>query len=820
MSRLGSYKNTAFSESQKFLVLDPSTSSASLVLASELVAYITPKIGSVLAETTRLSAENTDYKVGEMIQTSGATAIGDGLASIFLVVAGGDGDFPMINGNDLLVIVGDDALRAQLISEAFGKGASLVSMEGGPTVEVAVNRRTVFIGSVAESFAGLTGANGAVYDVSGWQSGATFGGGQYVFDSGAAKSLHDGGKYISPTVPAVSAQAGANFQARRDAFLAGSGETVPAGTGVFELLVSGKIYVSQYGGLDGVDSTQPFAASVATGLRVYNDVAMKLSAEVTVSTVRQVIESDPMKIVTFEPGGQITLSADESQVHWMTVFSNDTTYCISQVGKNNLSYNCKFSGDVGHYVFSVGAENPAVLLCEASGYGAVIPFVYSSCTNFSHSQNKNYNTEGFGVQARFCTGGKMDGNEAVSPFRVTSQSAVNGQTAYTFTVSGSAEVRRAGLLIRDDEGVKAPEFSITTASYPSYTVTLTSDTSVVGTGTITLYDTRTLENYQVNSGCFDIVMSNNTADGSGDANIVVGADYHFNGTSWVLDPNLVVFDDLPKRTVVRGNDLRNARDNNIAVNNLVDFVTIIGNTCYNAGYAKSADRYHDSNIGCSTASNIEGNTCITDGFTRVGIASFPTVTPQNFRPGGENVFIGGNKFSGSFKEGNYNLEPLSQTGIRKKGIKIAGEYLMISNLQEPLESTFTSGAPANTDYFTFAASGGGGSRDTSDKLGGVSSVVVGNGAFLQVTPTFYSAFRGIVTLRCFIKGTGSLDVFWGFSGSTSAAISIPVSNLVWEQFEVNFPVKDATSFLIRFIGGSGGCRFQYPELRNLNLNMR
>jgi hypothetical protein len=138
MSRLGSYKNTAFSESQKFLVLDPSTSSASLVLASELVAYITPKIGSVLAETTRLSAQNTDYKVGEMIQTSGSISIGDGLASVYLVVAGGDGDFPMINGNDLLIIVGDDALREQLISILSGQGASLVSMEGGPTVEVAV----------------------------------------------------------------------------------------------------------------------------------------------------------------------------------------------------------------------------------------------------------------------------------------------------------------------------------------------------------------------------------------------------------------------------------------------------------------------------------------------------------------------------------------------------------------------------------------------------------------------------------------------------------------------------------------------------------
>jgi hypothetical protein len=149
MSRLGSYKNTAFNESQKFLVLDPSTSSASLVLASELVAYITPKIGSVKAESTRLSAENTDYKVGEIIQTSGATVVGS-LAAVYLVVAGGAGDFPMLNGNDLLVLIGDDALRAQLISQTAGQGASLVSMEDGPTVEVAVNNRVIRVSNRTE----------------------------------------------------------------------------------------------------------------------------------------------------------------------------------------------------------------------------------------------------------------------------------------------------------------------------------------------------------------------------------------------------------------------------------------------------------------------------------------------------------------------------------------------------------------------------------------------------------------------------------------------------------------------------------------------
>jgi hypothetical protein len=208
MSRLGSYKNTAFNESQKFLVLDPSTSSASLVLASELVAYITPQIGSVKAESTRLSAENTDYKVGEIIQTSGATVVGS-LASVYLVVAGGAGDFPMLNGNDLLVLIGDDALRSQLISQTAGQGASLVSMENGPTVEVAITaaetailNRVIRVSSIAEIEA-LTGTPEYQVSLSGSRAGL------FEFDPSdlSAQVTADAqqGLYIAPSSDATGA---------------------------------------------------------------------------------------------------------------------------------------------------------------------------------------------------------------------------------------------------------------------------------------------------------------------------------------------------------------------------------------------------------------------------------------------------------------------------------------------------------------------------------------------------------------------------------------------------------------------------------------
>ena len=295
MSRLGSYKNTAFSESQKFLVLDPSTSSASLVLASELVAYITPSINSVKAESTRLSAENTDYKVGELVQTSGATAIGDGLASVYLVVAGGSGDFPMLNGNDLLVIAGDDALREQLISEVAGQGASLVSMEGGPTVEASVTaaeaailNRVIRVSSVSESFAGLSGSLDFQYSVISYYNGGSaevtpLGGGVFVYKSGVDKSTHNGGTIISPTVPGVSASSLSQF-------LSGALDTDPGGTGCFVKITENFVYVDEFGGLPGaLPSNISVQAAVTAETKVkFRDSSYTFNAGVDIDSALEI----------------------------------------------------------------------------------------------------------------------------------------------------------------------------------------------------------------------------------------------------------------------------------------------------------------------------------------------------------------------------------------------------------------------------------------------------------------------------------------------------------------------------------------------------
>lgn len=171
MSTIGSYKTRTFSENQKFLVLDPATGTTSLVAGSSLVDYLRPSLNSVQAETTTQAALNEDYDVGEVVQTTGDASPGDGDPGLFLVVASGTGGIPMLNGNELLVLAGANTAlgisydgtasgySATNVQEAIDNfsfntatnGSDLVAHTGtSDTVTQALDKRTIFVGSVAE----------------------------------------------------------------------------------------------------------------------------------------------------------------------------------------------------------------------------------------------------------------------------------------------------------------------------------------------------------------------------------------------------------------------------------------------------------------------------------------------------------------------------------------------------------------------------------------------------------------------------------------------------------------------------------------------
>lgn len=111
--------------------------------------------------------------------------------------------------------------------------------------------RAIRVDSVAEGFEGRTGSIDTIYLVKGWYPDQEFGGDAFAWLPDEPKSSHDGGVYISPTVPAVSNQAGATAADRQNNFRDGTGETDPGGTGVFARLFSGPVQNVMFGGTPG-----------------------------------------------------------------------------------------------------------------------------------------------------------------------------------------------------------------------------------------------------------------------------------------------------------------------------------------------------------------------------------------------------------------------------------------------------------------------------------------------------------------------------------------------------------------------------------------
>lgn len=146
------------------------------------------------------------------------------------------------------VSVGDAVLRQELSgSPADGKGASLV------------NGAVIYVGSVAEGLAGREVVDGQSYDVLGFDSANGVGAQSLIGDVSAPKSQH-GISGWSPTVPPVSAQAGATRAARVSNYLAGVGETDPLGSGLF-LRKNKKIYnICEYGAVP--NASEPVDASL------------------------------------------------------------------------------------------------------------------------------------------------------------------------------------------------------------------------------------------------------------------------------------------------------------------------------------------------------------------------------------------------------------------------------------------------------------------------------------------------------------------------------------------------------------------------------
>ncbi|MCU2326622.1 phage head-binding domain-containing protein [Enterobacter hormaechei subsp. steigerwaltii] len=104
-----------------------------------------------------------------------------------------------------------------------------------------------YIGELASvaDFASIPTYNGKKVSLKGWYSGSIVGGGFFYFDSSVAKANHDGGVYISPTVPYTTAEN----------FIKGTGETDSSGNGCWVRVVAMPwIHTDWYGLNDTIDA--------------------------------------------------------------------------------------------------------------------------------------------------------------------------------------------------------------------------------------------------------------------------------------------------------------------------------------------------------------------------------------------------------------------------------------------------------------------------------------------------------------------------------------------------------------------------------------
>ncbi|ELC6355256.1 hypothetical protein Q8V91_004571, partial [Enterobacter hormaechei] len=114
-------------------------------------------------------------------------------------------------------------------------------------------------------FYGMTGATGKKVRLKGWYAGSSVGGGDFYFDATIAKSKHDGGVYISPTVP---------YSTILGDFVNGIGESDSTGYGVWVRSLNVEhINTDWYGVNNGQTShgaafQKAFNAAMSLGLNV------------------------------------------------------------------------------------------------------------------------------------------------------------------------------------------------------------------------------------------------------------------------------------------------------------------------------------------------------------------------------------------------------------------------------------------------------------------------------------------------------------------------------------------------------------------------
>lgn len=557
---------------------------------------------------------------------------------------------------------------------------------------------------------------------------------------------------------------------------------------------------------DDQEAAAVLTSAVASQTNVLIDVNCNLSSKVLVDKAVSFLGVKG-KWITQNTSMGFEVTALASSLDKLNIDTNGNTYGIFENGTDNHITNVKFKGNTGHYIVS-GGVRPYVFNCShEKGCSQITPFVFSGAKDFEITKCLLDGYTGFGIQARWCKGGKMHDNISNALFSTVQATTTASQT---YTLNLGKVHNRFGVTITNVDGKEVPvPFNISAPTGTTYTITL--DSAPTAGRTLKLYGTDALESYQVNSGCEDVKIFDNTSNGTGDSNIVVGCDYRWDGTEWVLDPANVTASDEPIMTIIDNNTCNDALYSNIAINNSQQHVQITNNTLSRAALCHDRNDAFNTNINCSADGFIDGNsfgrnagtvrnniTCLRSGSVsnKVGRAGLVIGINNNFSTHSD-VSVFTPIFTGA------NTEAV----IRRQGVIVEGEYSHIGDeIQQAFEAEFVGNMPVATDNFTFTNSGGFLNKDLVNTVGGKNSVYVNAGTSVDI-----SAKQGmlnrlsnkIVRVRMFVSGNGSIDFFPLFTGASTSIIKIGVVNEPnFVQREIYFPTAQLGAFIIRLSANS------------------
>ena len=196
-----------------------------------------------------------------------------------------------------------------------------------------------------------------VYQVLSHSAGTNRGGGTFIWNGARARSKHNGGTIISPTVPAYTGEAGLA------AYIAGTGDAAPTAFGCFErVIINNTISLYDFGAISTyANCTAPIQKALAE-TRSNNGTAPHIGTAVLFPPEQ------------FMFGGTLTIGSNQSVVMYPKTVLQQIAGSMS--GDNAALMSCSGQSDVNFYC--PGASLRGVKNEATSGEGRVAFGIYAS----------------------------------------------------------------------------------------------------------------------------------------------------------------------------------------------------------------------------------------------------------------------------------------------------------------------------------------------------------------------------------------------------------------------------------------------------------